>query len=173
MSPMEKEIKGEFIKNSIYRMDESTRMIQICFKELSEEQVWKKPNKSSNSIANLILHLCGNITQYIISSLGEVKDTREREKEFSTTEGYTKDRLLQILLDTVENAKAVIQSTTQDKLLKERDVQGFNFSGIGIVIHVVEHYSYHTGQIAFWSKLMKNIDLGFYDGIDLTIKNKK
>ncbi len=173
MSPMEKEIKNEFIKNSIYRMEESTRMIQICFKELSEEQVWEKPNKSSNSIANLILHLCGNITQYIISSLGEVKDTREREKEFLTTEGYTKDQLLQILLDTVEKAKAVIQGASKDRLIKERAVQGFNFSGIGVILHVVEHYSYHTGQIAFWSKILKNKDLGFYDGVNLTIKNKK
>ncbi|MCK5443952.1 MAG: DUF1572 family protein, partial [Maribacter sp.] len=125
---MEKEIKDEFIKNSIYRIDESTRMIQICVKDLTEAEIWKKPNRSSNSIANLILHLCGNITQYIISSLGEVKDTREREKEFSTTEGYTKDQLLQILLDTVEKAKAVIQGASKDGLIKERDVQGFNFS---------------------------------------------
>lgn len=173
MSSADTQIQEEFIKNSIYRMDESTRMIQICFKDLTEAEIWKKPNANSNSIANLILHLSGNITQYIISSLGEIGDIREREKEFSTIKGYTKDQLFQILLDTIEKAKDVIQSATQDKLLKKRDVQGFNFSGVGIIIHVVEHYSYHTGQIAFWSKILKNKDLGFYDGMDLTIKNKE
>jgi uncharacterized damage-inducible protein DinB len=172
MNLIEKEIKAEFINNSMYRMDESTRMIQICFKELSEEQVWKKPNANSNSIANLILHLCGNITQYIISSLGEVEDIREREKEFSSTSGLNKDQLLQKLMETVNTAKKVIFSAEFNKLLKKRPVQGFDFSGIGIIVHVVEHYSYHTGQIALLTKLWNDKDLGFYDGIDLTLKNK-
>ena len=165
--------QDEFVKNSLYRIDESTRMIQICFQDLTEEEIWRKPNANSNSIANLILHLCGNITQYIISSLGETNDIREREKEFSTTAGHTKNQLLQQLVDTVQKAKKVILNASDEDLLKIREVQGFHFSGIGVVIHAVEHYSYHTGQIAFWSKLMKNKDLGFYEGVDLTIKNKK
>jgi len=51
-------------------------------------------------------------------------------------------------------------------------VQGYYHSGIGIIIHVTEHYSYHTGQIIFWVKLLKNKDLGFYAGIDLNVKNE-
>ena len=57
--------------------------------------------------------------------------------------------------------------------MRKREVQGFTFSGIGVAIHVTEHLSYHTGQIAFLTKQIKNIDLGFYDGMDLKIKNKK
>jgi len=52
-----------------------------------------------------------------------------------------------------------------------RSVQGFSFSGVGVIIHAVEHYSYHTGQIAFWVKQLKEKDLGFYNGTDLNIKN--
>ena len=65
----------------------------------------------------------------------------------------------------------MIFNVTPNQLVKMRSVQGFSFSGVGIILHAVEHYSYHTGQIAFWVKQLKNKDLGFYDGIDLNKKN--
>lgn len=164
--------KTEFVENAIYRMNESTRMIKKTFEELSESDIWQKPNNSSNSIGNLILHLCGNIGQYIIASLGENPDTRERDLEFSTSDGLAKAELLEKLIKTVETAKATIENATTEQFLKKRMVQGFDFSGIGVVIHAVEHYSYHTGQIAFWTKILKDKDLGFYDGLDLTVVNE-
>lgn len=169
----EEKIVEELVKNALYRMDESTRMIKRSLAEISEEELRLKPNDSLNSIANLILHLCGNITQYIISSLGETEDIRNRDLEFSANTGGNKSELLGKLEETVETAKRVIFDASQEQLLKVRSVQGFSFSGIGVIIHAVEHYSYHTGQIAFWTKQLKNKDLGFYDGRDLNIKNKK
>ncbi len=162
----------ELVKNALYRMDESTRMIQKSLTEISEVEVWLKPNESLNSIANLILHLCGNITQYIISSLGETEDIRERDLEFSTSKGLNKSELLTKLEATIEKAKGVIFDADPEQLLKIRVVQGFSFSGVGAILHVVEHYSYHTGQIAFWVKQLKNKDLDFYKGRDLNTKNK-
>jgi len=169
---MEEKIREEFIKNALYRIDESTRMNTISLEELSEEEVWKRPNESLNSVGNLILHLCGNITQYVISSLGESEDKRERDIEFSTESGFTKKELLEKLTETLDIAKRVIFDANIEQLLKVRSVQGFSFSGIGVVLHAVEHYSYHTGQIAFWTKQLKNKDLGFYDGMDLKINNQ-
>lgn len=163
----------ELVNNALYRMDESTRMIQKSLADISEDELWLKPNESLNSIANLMLHLCGNITQYIISSLGETEDQRNRDIEFSTSKSASKAEVIQTLETTVNEAKRVIFDATIDQLLETRSVQGFSFSGIGVIIHAVEHYSYHTGQIAFWVKQLKNKDLGFYDGIDLKIKNKK
>lgn len=157
----------EFIENSLYRLDESTRMITKTFDVLTDAEMWQKPNASSNSIGNLILHLCGNITQYAISSLGEQTDHRERDAEFAAKGGLTKAELFNKLIATVNLAKLTIQNASTEQLLTKRQVQGFNFSGIGIIIHVVEHYSYHTGQIAFWAKLLKDEQLGFYDGLDL------
>ena len=168
----EDRIIGEFVENALYRMDESTRMIDIAFMHLGEQDVWKRPNKISNSLGNLILHLCGNITQYVISSLGETEDNRMRDSEFDTSSGLNKAELLEKLKITVNKAKEVIRNATPEQWLKKRKVQGFDFSGVGVVFHAVEHYSYHTGQIAFWVKLLKTKDLGFYDGIDLNIKNK-
>ncbi len=168
----EDKVISEFIENALYRLDQSTRMIAVAFMQLEEQEVWKRSNEASNSMGNLILHLCGNITQYVISSLGETEDIRERDIEFETQSGLNKAELLKKLNDTVNKAKKVIENATPKEWLKKRVVQGFNFSGIGIVMHAVEHYSYHTGQIAFWVKQLKNRDLGFYEGTDLNIKNK-
>ncbi|SFR84980.1 DinB family protein [Maribacter stanieri] len=170
---MDKEARlvEEIVENALYRMDESTRMIKKSLAEISEDEVWQKPNPSLNSIANLMLHLCGNISQYIISSLGETEDKRNRDDEFSVTGGLTKDELFTKLESVVDDAKRVIFNVTPNQLVKMRSVQGFSFSGVGIILHAVEHYSYHTGQIAFWVKQLKNKDLGFYDGIDLNKKN--
>ncbi|MEM9001072.1 MAG: DinB family protein [Bacteroidota bacterium] len=169
---MESIVITEFKKNALYRMDESTRMIESALDKITEVWLWKRPNQNSNSIGNLILHLCGNITQYAIASLGEIEDTRQRSKEFSTEVGYTKQELLDLLKITVQRAKEVIANSNGQQLIKTREVQGFNFSGIGVVMHVVEHYSYHTGQIAFWVKQLVNEDLKFYEGMNLNIKNK-
>jgi len=171
---MDKEARliEELVKNALYRMDENTRMIKKSLAEISEEELWQKPNSSLNSIANLIVHLCGNMSQYVISSLGETEDKRIRDAEFSITGGLTKNELLKKLDDVVDTAKRIIFDATPSQLIQMRSVQGFSFSGVGIVLHVVEHYSYHTGQIAFWVKLLKNKDLGFYDGMDLNKKNK-
>ena len=162
----------EFIGQAIHRIDENTQKLATCMKELNENEIWKRPNLHSNSVGNIILHLCGNIHQYAISSLGNSKDVRERDKEFSADGGNSGPELFRKLTDTIEQAKNVIQSTTEEELLRERKVQGYTHSGIGIILHVTEHYSYHTGQIIFWTKLLKDKDLGFYAGIDLNVKNE-
>lgn len=162
----------EIIAQAIFRMAENTPRIEKCLHELTGEEVWLKPNKSTNSVGNIILHLCGNISQYIISSLGEKEDSRNRDQEFAIEGGYDKAELFKQLSTTVEQAISVLKSLSDKDLLKVQSVQGFELSGTGIIIHVVEHYSYHTGQIALWTKLLKDKDLGFYDSVDLNIKNK-
>ena len=167
----EKQLQEELIWNVGYRMNESLRMIKICLAQLPEKAIWQKPNESTNSIGNLILHLCGNITQYGIASLQNLEDNRQRDEEFTVSSGYTKEELLLKLSDTIEEAKRAFYEAPLKELLRKRSVQGFNFSGVGNIIHVTEHLSYHTGQIALWTKLLNNQDLGFYDGVDLNIKN--
>ncbi|MBV6439689.1 MAG: DUF1572 domain-containing protein [Haliscomenobacteraceae bacterium CHB4] len=161
----------ELTAQIILRMEENTPRIEKCLAELSEEEVWQHPNPASNSVGNLILHLCGNITQYAISSLGNRPDARDRDAEFAAEGGFSKAELMEKLDWTVREAVETIRRADREELLRVRAVQGFDMSGIGIIVHVCEHYSYHTGQIAFWTKLLKSKDLGFYAGVDLTVKN--
>jgi len=164
-------LETEFINNAIFRMNENTPRIKKCFVELTEKEIWERPNPSSNSIGNLVLHICGNITQYIISGLGGAADNRQRDAEFTTSGGFSKSELLDDLTKTVNKANNIMLKLTRKDLQLVRSVQGFELSGMGITMHVVEHYSYHTGQIAFYTKLLKEKDLGFYANLDLNVKN--
>ena len=168
---MEKGLK-EFVDQCIYRLEESSKMINKCLDRLSEEEVWKKPNTSSNAIGNLLLHLCGNVRQYAISSLGNTPDVRQRDQEFLAGQDYSKAELSDTLARTIDEAKLVMKGAPGDELLRKRRVQGFDLTGIGIIVHVTEHFSYHTGQVALLTKLWKNQDLGFYAGVDLNIANE-
>ena len=169
---MEQELIREFINHSINRLEENTKKVSQCFDELDEKDIWIHPNESSNSIGNLTLHLCGNIRQYIISSMGGNEDIRERDLEFSTQGGLTKSELLGKLTAIINEAKSIINDSDSGSLLKVRSVQGYEYSGLGIIYHVVEHFSYHTGQVIFFTKLLKNKDMAFYAGINLNKKNK-
>jgi uncharacterized damage-inducible protein DinB len=162
----------EFTEQSLVRFEENTPKIERCVSELTEDELWQRPNASSNSVGNIILHLCGNITQYILSGLGNTEDKRERDKEFTATSILNKEELVKKLKSTVENAARTIRNLKEDEMLRMRSIQGYELSAIGIIIHVVEHYSYHTGQIIFWTKLIKDKDLGFYSNVDLNKKNK-
>ena len=168
---MENKLYREFIEQSLNFINQCAAKIKSCLKELDEKDVWYSPNENLNSVANLILHLSGNIREYIISSLGGEPDIRERDLEFSARGGYTIAELIGKLEDTVDKAKIVIAGISLDNLLKVRIVQGFSYSGIGNIIHVTEHYSYHTGQIIFLTKLIRNIDMAFYAGVDLNKRN--
>jgi uncharacterized damage-inducible protein DinB len=167
-SPEIQEIKEQII----LRMEENTPRIEKCLNELTEAELWQRPNPASNSVGNLILHLCGNITQYAIASLGNRHDQRDRDAEFAAEGGFSKKVLMEKLSNTVAEAVATIRAAGNDDMMRVRSVQGFRMSGIGIAVHVCEHYSYHTGQIAFWTKLLKNRDLGFYANLDLTVRNE-
>lgn len=165
-------ITSELLSDCVAHLQESTKRVDACLQLLTEEQVWQKTNAQSNSIANLILHLCGNMTQYVLSSLDNIPDVRERDKEFSTESGLSKAELIEKLSSTVANVIKVIEKQTDELLLQIRSVQGFSKSGVRIIIHVTEHYSYHCGQIALLTKLITNKDLEFYKGYNLNTKNK-
>ncbi len=167
------DLAKDIVENAIFRMEESLRMISKSMALLSVEELWKKPNKASNSIGNIIFHLKGNITQYILAGLGGQEDNRQRDLEFSVTHGYGAKELDHMLEELIEEVKTVLNGIKDTELIKTYSVQGFKLSGQGIVLHVVEHLSYHTGQIAFWTKILKNKDLGFYEGLDLNTKNKR
>lgn len=173
MSSTESLLCKEIKKNTIYRMEESLRMVRLSLNELDEKDIWRRPNEASNSIGNMLVHLCGNITQYILAGLDGQEDLRQRDAEFSLREGENKNELLTSLSDLIQQVKSVVNGLTQEQLTKMYKVQGFDLSGFGILLHVVEHFSYHTGQIAFWVKCLKDKDLKFYSGIDLNTKNEK
>ena len=162
----------EFLDQSAYRIGLNYPRIMTCIELLDDEEVWQRPNESSNSIGNLVLHLCGNMTQYIISALGKNEDKRDRDSEFSAMEGYSAAELLEKMKTVTDECIKIIKGLSEQQLMARYEVQGYQLSGIAVMIHVTEHYSYHTGQIVFLTKSLKDIDTGFYKGKNLNVKNK-
>ena len=147
--------------------DESLPRILTCLDELDNQQVWWRPNENSNSIGNLILHLVGNVNQWINSGLGQMEDHRHRQAEFDERQVIGKEKLVSKLLMTMAMAREVISNLPEKELLRVRPVQTFEETGLSILIHVTEHFSYHTGQIAYITKMIRDKQLGFYEDIRL------
>lgn len=147
--------------------DESLPRLKKCLALLSEEEIWFRPNSETVSVGNLVLHLCGNVRQWIVSGLGGVSDTRKRSEEFSEQGPIPTDDLVEHLDKIMKETQLVIRSLEPTSLLEKRYVQGFEESGISILVHVVEHFSYHVGQITYFVKSKKGMDLKYYAGIDL------
>jgi len=147
--------------------DWNLERISRCLEQLTEDQLWQRPNGNSLSIGNQLLHLNGNIRQWILTGLGGMPDDRTRDAEFAATSGAKKIQLLFELTATISVAKAVVDDLTEEDMITARQVQAFVHDGTFIVMHVTEHLSYHTGQIIFWTKALLDIDLNLYGGIDL------
>lgn len=168
---METQILNEFKIQSIFRLKEGLRMVVKALDFIDEKELWQLPVENGMSLGNQILHSCGNMRQYIISSLGNQIDSRKRDLEFKTKSQLEKKVLLKQLKETIDASIQIIKKTNEQEYLKVKKVQAFSFSGIGLVLHAVEHFSYHVGQIAFWVKFLTQKDLGFYNGIDLAKNN--
>ena len=137
--------------------------IERCLEVVSDEQVWRRANEQSNSIGNLLLHLNGNVRQWIVCGLGGVADGRDRDSEFAQRSMIPRAELFERLKQTVDEAVSVLGRLDPDGLLEERQIQGLNVSMMEAVLHVVEHFSMHTGQIILMTKMYTEADLAFYD----------
>ena len=135
---------------------------------LTDEQVWWRPNAASNSIGNLILHLNGNVTQWIVDSFNRDEDKRNRPAEFAAEGGLTAAELLAKLDATMDRAAQVLDRLTVEELLAPYEIQGHHVHGLDAVYQVIEHYGLHYGQIAYIAKSLTGRDLGFYKHLNKT-----
>lgn len=167
-SPTTKALAAELLRECERRLfDESVPRLRKCLSLLSEQDIWYRPNAETPSVGNLVLHLCGNARQWIVSGLGGAPDVRERSREFSEPGPLATGELLDKLDRTMREVRRVLSRVAPQDLLERRIVQGFEESGVAILMHVVEHFSYHVGQITYFVKSTKAVDLQYYAGIDL------
>ncbi len=171
---MNTQVSQEFIDQAIFRLyEESVPRLLKCVEEVSDEQLWHRANDNSNSIGNLVLHLTGNVNQWINTGLGGDDDQRIRQAEFDNRGDIERTELLERLDVVMVRAKQVLKGLPESDLTKVHSVQGYEESGISIVMHVVEHFSYHVGQITYIVKSTKDIDTGYYSDNDLNVTGKE
>lgn len=156
-------LRYEFCDYAQTRLNDNLRQIEKCLSLLSIEQVWTRPNDVSNAIGNLVLHLNGNVRQWIVASIGGVPFERNRPAEFAQREPLSSDAILPPLQQTLQEANAVIEKLDKERLGQRTTVQGYNVSVLAAVFHVVEHFSLHTGQIVYQTKILTGLDLSLYD----------
>jgi len=145
------------------KLNDSLQQIDKCLHLLAVEQIWHRPNEVSNSIGVLVLHLTGNVRQWINKTLGGDAFERDRPAEFARRDPLPTEDIFSDLRNAVERACEVIGSLSMEQLTTNVQVQGYDVSGAGAVIHVVEHFSLHTGQIIYATKILINRDLSLYD----------
>jgi uncharacterized damage-inducible protein DinB len=136
--------------------------IEDCLSRLTAEQVWARGSENENAIGNLVLHLSGNVRQWITAGVGGKPDIRVRDREFSARGDVEPGALAERLKGTVDEALVVIDRLTAERLAERVTIQKYEVTVLEAVAHVVEHFAQHTGQIIFATKLMSGHDLGYY-----------
>jgi len=152
----------EFLRCSAERLRISSGRVESCLGKLNDEQIWARGSENANAIGNLVLHLCGNVRQWIIAGVGGAPDLRQRDQEFAARGGIAVSELVERVRGTVDEAAAVLERVTAERLMEPLVIQGYHATGMAAIYHVVEHFSGHTGQIIFATKMLTGEDLGFY-----------
>lgn len=169
MNAHDSQLAEVFLERSRMRLlDEHWPRLRACVGTLTTEQIWWRPNAASNSVGNLILHLNGNVTQWLVASFNQAADKRDRPAEFAAEGGLSAVELLTRLGATMEQADAVLRRLTVDELLAPYEIQGYHARGLEAVYQVVEHFGLHYGQIAYIAKTLGGKDLGFYKELNKT-----
>lgn len=148
-------------------LSESIPRIQQCLDMLSHDQLWHRPGPVCNSIGNLIMHTCGNARQWLLSGISGAPDVRKRSEEFSPDVTSSKEDLIKLLESLHADLTIFFTTLRLEDLLHQRKVQVFEETGLSILIHVIEHMSYHTGQITFYTKLLTGKQTNYYGDIPL------
>ncbi|HUB17366.1 MAG TPA: DUF1572 family protein [Acidobacteriaceae bacterium] len=156
----------EFSRNKL--LQQYWPHLRRCVESLSSEQIWWRPNPSSNSIGNLILHLNGNVRQWLVDSFNQSEDQRDRPAEFAATGNLSAHALLDKLQSTINDGARVLDRLTETDLVAPYEIQGYPVHGLDAVYQVVEHFGLHYGQIAYITKMLQDQDLGFYRELNQT-----
>lgn len=168
-----------FLRHARFRLLEDYFVkIAAAIEMLDDEQIWRRPNESSNSIGNLLLHMSGNVRQWIISGVGGVEDIRDRASEFAARGSATRGELMESVRATLNEADAVMAgiedkcaaANSDEPLQRICMPQSYEVTVLDAIFHVVEHFSYHTGQIVFAAKWLAEGQVSFYDDRRLNLE---
>ena len=135
------------------RLAELLAILKHCLGQLSDEQVWWRPRDSMNCVANVLLHLSGNVCQWLVCGITEATDTRNRPQEFSERGPIPKAELVRRLEEAVAQADAALGSLSADRLLEQRRIQGFETTVLSAIFASVSHFNGHTQEIVYATRL--------------------
>ena len=136
-----------------HELDSALKRLQHCLRQLTDEQVWRRSRPNLNSIGNLILHLCGNLRQWIVAGVGGASDERNRPAEFAECGPVAKEELSRRLETVVEEARRILAGVDARQLVGVRVIQGFDVTGVAAIFDSVPHFRGHTQEIVHMTRL--------------------
>ena len=151
-----------FLKFSADKLEQLHGRIQDCLARLTPEQIWTRNSENENAVGNLVLHLAGNVRQWIGSGVAGLADNRQRDSEFDARGGKSSEELAELLRTRVNQAESIIRGTPTGRLTERITPQGHDVTVLEAIAHVVEHFSMHAGQIFLLTKLLTGQDLAYY-----------
>jgi uncharacterized damage-inducible protein DinB len=158
------DLAREFIARSrFYLNDEYRTKIRRAVKAIPADAIWRRANDKSNSVGNLLVHLAGNVRQWLVSGVGGAPDTRDRAAEFGARSGPGADELLARLEGVLAEADSIIARLTPEDLAQRRTIQGREVSVMAAVYSAVQHFSTHLGQIIMIAKEHSPGAIRFYE----------
>jgi hypothetical protein len=146
-------ISRAFLAEARRRLADRHDLIRHCLGQLGDAQVWWRPHPALNSIANIVLHLCGNLRQWIVAGVGGAPDVRNRPQEFAEREPLARDELLRRLAEAVAEADDALARVGDQELLEPRRVQGFDLTVLSAVFDSLSHLAGHTQEIVYVTRL--------------------
>jgi uncharacterized damage-inducible protein DinB len=169
MATIPADVTQLFLEHSLQKLvQQDWPRLKSSVESLTEEQLWWRPNEACNSIGNLLLHLNGNVRQWLVASFNRLEDSRNRPAEFNQRESISASALLTQLGATMKQASEVLARLTPADLLARYEIQGYKVSGLDAVYQVVEHFGLHYGQVLYIVKTLHGADLGFYSELNKT-----
>jgi hypothetical protein len=144
---------GAVLAESRGTLQNALEKIEHCLDQLADADLWWRPHESHNSIQNIIIHLCGNLRQWIVHGVGAAPDDRNRPAEFADRRPIPKFELIGELRSAVAESVAAIQSCPESSLLERRRIQGFETTVLGALFDSVSHFVGHTHQIVYVTRL--------------------
>jgi hypothetical protein len=158
-NPLAEQISALFLEHSVRKLEQMQSYTHACFDRLTEEQVWHRGGEHENALGNLILHLCGNMRQWILFGVAKQPDVRMRDAEFATGGDMTREHLLALFDGTLAECSAVIANLPAERLTERTNPQHGEVSVLDAIYQVVGHVQQHVGQIIWATKRMVGTDL--------------
>ena len=155
-------IEQEFLRISTEKLRRSGSRIEDCVRRLNYDQIWTRNADNVNSVGNLVLHLCGNVRQWIGFGIGDLADQRDRNSEFAARGGLEPAELIERARKTVSEAIDIIGKFDGARLMEKVTIQNYEVTKMEAIYQVVEHFAQHTGQIIFVTKMLTGEDLGYF-----------
>jgi hypothetical protein len=155
-------VGSEFLEYSAGKLELYLSRIDTCLDKLTPQQIWARQSENENAVGNLVLHLEGNIRQWICGGVGGQRDVRNRDAEFAARSGLRAAELKSLLRGTVTEAIAVVRAVPEVRLTERIQPQGYDVSVLEAIYQVTQHLAGHAFQIMLLTKLHTHQDLGFF-----------